>query len=213
MFVIGSKYPGPGEVVKSVCICRSCPRNSGGRGSSTTSAVSSSISAATLAIPAGPTRVTHSRKAEGRAPPEPAPLRLYRRDERQQEQRSPPPVLLGRRRPERRTGVPRVPQQRLRTLPVRGLTTPGEVPLGQRARQPYADRAAQGGVVVQQPCQLVEFGDRRVVGPRRHRTGPHGRDQPLDPLRRVLGPRAQPPYAAALLVAHRRPAFPGPRQP
>lgn len=61
---------GPGEAETRPCIRSSSPRNSGGNGSSSTSGVSSRSSAAKAVIPAGPSRVSQSTKAErsGTAP-------------------------------------------------------------------------------------------------------------------------------------------------
>jgi hypothetical protein len=58
--------------------------------------------------------------------PVPALLRPYRRNDRHQEQGRPSPVLLGRRGSQCRAPVPRLPQQLLRALPVRGSPPPAE---------------------------------------------------------------------------------------
>lgn len=120
-------------------------------------------------------------------------------------------VLLGRRGAHSRPAVPRFPQQQLRALAGRGLTTPGGLPHSQCTAQPYAHRATESGVVVQQPCRLVEFGDLRVVRPKRNISRAHGG---VSRLTYSSAAQARSPYAAALLVAHRPPASPrGPRRP
>ncbi len=122
-----------------------------------------------------------------------------------------PPSAGPPRRPERPAPGPAVthfPQQPLGALPVHWFTTPGELPHGERTTQPYAHRTTRAGIVVQQPGQLLKFGNRCLVRPRQHHSCPHGRDPPLDPLRHVRHPDAKPLDATAPFIAHRPPASP-----